>query len=145
MHVQADWNEWFKLSALVLQLYCTDERKIQKTNWAHLIKSLLSGNYLMKTFALKHLDFRQSRNWQKRKSCLLSKCLQQKNRALQTIGEEDNQTAKRVCDLQLATAYIHAAARNGPRAPSATLHVSQMCSGQCEHESELKTWEARRH
>lgn len=52
MPAQVDWNEWFKHS----RLYHAEEHKIQKTNRAHLIKSLLSGNYLIKTFVLEHLD-----------------------------------------------------------------------------------------
>lgn len=43
MSVQVDWNDWFKHSGLVLRLYYADEQKIQKTNRAHLIKSLLCG------------------------------------------------------------------------------------------------------
>lgn len=43
MSVQVDWNDWFKHSSLVLQLCYADEQKIQKTNRAHLIKSLLCG------------------------------------------------------------------------------------------------------
>lgn len=83
--VQVDWNEWFKHCGLLLRLYCADEQKIQKTNRAHLIKSLLSGNYLMETFALTHSDFQPSRNWQK-ESCLFSKCFKKKHRTRQTIG-----------------------------------------------------------
>lgn len=85
MSVQVDWNEWFKHCGLLLRLYYADEQKIQKTNRAHLIKSLLSGNYLMKTFALTHSDFQPSRNWQK-ESCLFSKCFKEKHRTRQTIG-----------------------------------------------------------
>lgn len=84
LSVEVDWNEWFKRSALVPRLCCADEHKIQKIKRAHLIKSFLCGNYLMKTFALKRLDFQQSRNWQK-ESCLFSKCLQQENSTRQTI------------------------------------------------------------
>lgn len=79
MPVEVDQKEWFKHSGLVSRLYHVDEQKIQKTNRAHLIKSWLSGNYLVKTFVLKHLDFPQSRNWHE-ESCLFSKCLKQKNR-----------------------------------------------------------------
>lgn len=92
-------------SGLVLRLYYADEQEIQKTNRAHLIKSLLSGNYLMKTFALKHSDFRQLRNWQK-ESCLFSKCLKQKNRARQTIEAEEHRMAQWAFALQLKVSQI---------------------------------------
>lgn len=105
MPVQADWNEWFKLSALVLQLCYTDEQKIETTNRANLIKSLLSGKYLMKTFEPKHLRLSTVKKLAEKESCLFSKCLQNKSRTLQTIEEGDDQTAKRVFDLHLVTSH----------------------------------------
>lgn len=121
MPVEVDCNEWFKHSGLVLQLYSADEKKIRKTNRAHLIKSLLSGNYLMKTFALTHLDFQQSRNWQK-ESCLFSKRLEQKNRTRQTIDEEEDQMEKWAYNLQFVTGYIHTAAQF----PKSFPHMTQV-------------------
>lgn len=41
------------------------EQKIPKSNQAHLIKALLSGNYLEETFVLMLSVLKQSRNWQR--------------------------------------------------------------------------------
>lgn len=107
MPVQADWNEWFKLGTLVLWLCDADEQKIEKTNRAHLIKSLLSGIYLLKTFAPKHLSLSTVKKLAEMESGLFIKCLQQKSRRLQTMEERDNQTAtaRREYDLRPVSGY----------------------------------------
>lgn len=57
-------------------------RRSWKTNQAHLIKLMLSGNYLMEALVLLPSVLKQLGTWQ-RKSCALSKCLKQ-NKTKQT-------------------------------------------------------------
>lgn len=111
MPAAADWSEWFKDGRLVLRLYNTDEVKIQKTNRAHLIKSLLCGNYLMKTFASERLGFQQSRNWQK-ESCLFSYRLEQRTEQTADNSEGGGGVEKWALDLQLVRGNVHTAAQS---------------------------------
>lgn len=60
-------------------------RRSWKTNPAHLIKLMLSGNYLMETLVLLPSVLKQSETWQ-RKSWAFSKCLKQyKTRQMQVV------------------------------------------------------------
>lgn len=60
-------------------------RRSWKTNQAHLIKMLLSGNYLMETLVLLPSVLKQSGTWQN-ESCAFSKRLKQnKTRQMQLV------------------------------------------------------------
>lgn len=66
-----------------------DEQRIPKSNQAHLIKAVLSGNYLKETFVLMLSVLKQSRNWQRGSGALSERLKQNKTR--QTRGVHDGQ------------------------------------------------------
>lgn len=90
-----------------------DEQKIPKSNQAHLIKAVLSGNYLKETFVLMLSVLKQSRNWQ-RGSGVLSERLKQ-NKTRQTRGVHDDQMSIRAYNSFLFDGSSQTAANNTSR------------------------------
>lgn len=90
-----------------------DEQRILKSNQAHLIKAVLSGNYLKETFVGMLSVLKQSRNWQ-RGSGALSERLKQ-NKIRQTRGVHDDQMSIWAYNSSLFDGSSQTAANNTSR------------------------------